>query len=166
MERTAPERPGSVRQVTSSAEQTETLGESLAGALAPGDLIVLTGPLGSGKTRFVAGLARGLGAPSRVRSPSFTLLNEYRGAHPLFHLDLYRVEPADVDGLGLDELLEEGVLAAEWGEKLPRRFAADALILAFAILSSTERAITAEGAGARGRQLLSAWLSLATPEAR
>ena len=100
----APEGPGSVRRVTASAEATERLGAALAAGLRAGDVLVLTGPLGAGKTRLVAGLARGLGAPGRVRSPSFTLLNEYRGALPLHHLDLYRLAGHDADGLGLEEL--------------------------------------------------------------
>jgi tRNA threonylcarbamoyladenosine biosynthesis protein TsaE len=149
--------PAGRRRVTSSVEQTERLGEGLAAGLVGGDVLVLSGPLGSGKTRFVAGLARGLGARSRVRSPSFTLLNEYRGALVLHHLDLYRLEAPEVDGLGLEELVEQGVLAAEWGEKLPAWLRAEALTLEFEVLSETERAITASAAGGRGGELLAVW---------
>jgi tRNA threonylcarbamoyladenosine biosynthesis protein TsaE len=156
----APDRTASGRQVAASVQRTEKLGESLAAMFRAGDVLVLTGPLGAGKTRFVAGLARGLGVPGRVRSPSFTLLNEYRGILPLLHLDLYRLEGADADGLGLEELLERGVLVAEWGEKLPGRLRAEALTLTFEILSESRRAITASSAGERGRQLLSAWCAL------
>jgi tRNA threonylcarbamoyladenosine biosynthesis protein TsaE len=82
----------SVRR-TRSVEETEALGEALAPALQAGDVVVLQGPLGGGKTRLVAGIVRGLGATGRARSPSFTLLHEYQGRLTLFHADLYRLEP-------------------------------------------------------------------------
>jgi len=91
------------RRVTDSEAATEALGAAFAAGLEAGDVIVLTGPLGAGKTRFVAGMARGLEARSRVRSPSFTLINEYRGDRLLLHLDLYRLEPREAEGLGLEE---------------------------------------------------------------
>lgn len=155
-----------VRRVTAAVEETERLGEALAAGLVAGDVLVLTGPLGSGKTRFVAGLARGLGARSRVRSPSFTLLNEYRGALLLHHLDLYRLEGRDVDDLGLEELVDEGVLAVEWGEKLPGWLRADALTLCFEVLSEQERGVTAGATGGRGRELLALWRRLPSAGAR
>ena len=145
---------------TASVEETERLGEALAPALRVGDLLALSGPLGAGKTRFVAGLARGLNARARVRSPSFTLVNEYRGDRLLLHLDLYRVEPRDVDGLGLEEQIERGVLVAEWGEKLPESLRREALTLRFEIVSESGRAITARAAGPRGLELLASWRAL------
>ena len=122
------------RRVSAAERDTEALGAALAACLEAGDVLVLVGPLGAGKTRFVAGLARGLGAGSRVRSPSFTLLNEYRGDRLLLHLDLYRLEPREVDGLGLEEQIERGVLVAEWGDKLPIALRSEALTLRFEIL--------------------------------
>jgi tRNA threonylcarbamoyladenosine biosynthesis protein TsaE len=154
------------RRVTTSVEETERLGESLAAGLVAGDVLVLTGPLGSGKTRFVAGLARGLGVTSRVRSPSFTLLNEYRGALVLHHLDLYRLEGPDVDGLGLEELVDDGALAVEWGEKLPDWLREEALTLTFEILSEHERAVSASPAGERGHGLLALWQRMPLAGAR
>jgi len=148
------------RRVSVSESGTEALGEALATALVNGDVIVLSGPLGAGKTRFVVGLARGLHARSRVRSPSFTLLNEYRGDRLLLHLDLYRLEPRDLDGLGLEEQIERGVLVAEWGEKLPPPLTREALTLRFEIVSETERGITARASGPRGLALLSRWRAL------
>ena len=146
---------------TASVEETERLGEALAGALEAGDVIALSGPLGAGKTRFVAGLARGLAAAARVRSPTFTLVNEYPGRIALAHLDLYRVEPSEVEGLGLDDHLESGAIVVEWGEKLPAARRRDALHLDFAIASEGERAISAAASGARGAALLAAWRAIA-----
>jgi tRNA threonylcarbamoyladenosine biosynthesis protein TsaE len=140
-------------------EETERAGEALAGALQPGDTIALTGPLGAGKTRFVTGLARGLACPGRVRSPSFSLVNEYGGRITLFHVDLYRIEPMDVDSLGLDEVLERGALVVEWGEKLPSSYRRDALEITIAIGAGTERRFEAhaEARSARAAALLEAW---------
>ena len=154
MSQPAPE--GDVRE-SASPEETEELGQALGGGLTTGDVVLLTGPLGAGKTCLVSGLAHGLGCTGRVRSPSFTLINEYGGATPLFHLDLYRIEGPEADGLGLDERLEGGVLAVEWGEKLPAYLRADSLTLAFEIRSQYRRTIRATGSGARGSELLARW---------
>jgi len=155
---------GADRRVTVTAAATERLGEELASGLRAGDVLVLTGPLGAGKTRLVAGLARGLGASGRVRSPSFTLLNEYRGRLPLHHLDLYRLEGPEAEALGLEELVEDGVLVAEWGERLPAWLRADALCLDFEVLGEEERALVATCAGPRGLALLELWRALPARE--
>ena len=147
----------SVARPTASVQETERLGEALAPSLREGDVVALIGPLGAGKTRFVAGLARGLAAGARVRSPTYTLVNEYAGRIALVHLDLYRVAPGEVEALGLDDYLQNGALVVEWGEKLPSARRADALILDFAILSEHQRAISANAAGDRGAELLAAW---------
>jgi tRNA threonylcarbamoyladenosine biosynthesis protein TsaE len=113
--------------VTRSAEETEALGESLARELGPGDVLALYGDLGAGKTCLVRGLARGLGAAGAVTSPTFTLVHEYPGPLPLYHLDLYRLgSAAELEDLGVEEyLFGAGVAAVEWAEKagplLPRR---------------------------------------------
>jgi tRNA threonylcarbamoyladenosine biosynthesis protein TsaE len=108
--------------ISRSEEDTVEAGRQLAGKLRPGDVVLLSGPLGAGKTAFVRGLALGLGAsPADVTSPTFTLIQEYRGASTLYHVDLYRLEPHEVDDLGLDELMSgEAVVAVEWPERLPR----------------------------------------------
>lgn len=147
-------------RLTDSPEATERLGERLAAGLVAGDMVVLSGALGAGKTCFVAGLARGLEAKARVRSPSFILIHEYRGRELLLHLDLYRLEAVDAEALGIEELLERGALVVEWGEKLPAALRTDALILEFEIVSATERVIAAHAVGARGRALLGAWRAL------
>jgi tRNA threonylcarbamoyladenosine biosynthesis protein TsaE len=143
--------------VSDSAERTEALGESLAAGAAVGDVLALSGPLGSGKTRFVAGLARGLGVAARVRSPSFTLVNEYHGALPLVHLDLYRLDGDEALGLGLQEFLERAVLVVEWGERLPAEVLREALSLEFEIVSERARRITARARAGRGLERLAAW---------
>ncbi len=107
----------SVRHTASEAE-TEAAGAALATTLAAGDVVLLDGPLGAGKTAFVRGMARGLGAaPGAVSSPTFTLLQEYAGTLTLYHADLYRLTPPETADLGLLELSSEGILAVEWPER-------------------------------------------------
>jgi tRNA threonylcarbamoyladenosine biosynthesis protein TsaE len=112
--------PETVR--THSEQDTFALAASLADALKPGTFVLLYGELGAGKTAFVRGLAAGLGAnPEDVSSPTFVIMQHYKGRIPLTHVDLYRLETAaEVDDLGLDELASGGVLAVEWAGKLPR----------------------------------------------
>lgn len=108
---------------TVSEDGTRALARELAGDLAAGSIILLTGDLGAGKTAFVRGLAEGLGLdPGDVTSPTFTLVHEYRGGGlPLVHVDLYRLERAELDEVGLDpDLAAQGVLAVEWAERLAR----------------------------------------------
>ncbi len=112
-----------VTHLTHSEEETAALGRALAPSLEAGSVVLLRGELGAGKTAFVKGLAEGLGIdPSDVSSPTFALIQEYRsGRLPLFHVDLYRLEPIDVDDLGLeDERMGEGITAIEWPDRLPR----------------------------------------------
>lgn len=104
---------------TGSAAETEALGEQLGTRLKPGDLVLLAGPLGSGKTTFVRGMARGAGSDAQVQSPTFTLVRVYPGRVQLAHVDLYRVRAAgELADLGLDELLDEGAMVIEWGDRL------------------------------------------------
>ena len=105
--------------LSSSAEETEAAGERLGTTLRAGDLLLLAGELGAGKTTLVRGLARGLGVSGAVQSPTFQLVRVHRGPIPLAHVDLYRLEAAaEVGELGLEELLEEGVVVIEWGSRL------------------------------------------------
>lgn len=109
---------------TSNAEaETRAIAARLAADLAPGAVVLLSGDLGAGKTAFVRGLAEGLGIdPGEVTSPTFTLVHEYRGGRlPLVHVDLYRLDSADFDEIGMDsELANAGVVAVEWAERLSR----------------------------------------------
>lgn len=99
--------------------QTQELAAALANVLVDGDLLILTGDLGAGKTCFTQGIGRGLGIEQRITSPTFTLANRYHGRLTLNHLDVYRLESsAESMDLGLDELLEDGVTVIEWGDKI------------------------------------------------
>jgi tRNA threonylcarbamoyladenosine biosynthesis protein TsaE len=107
--------------ITHSESETAAVGRNLAAHLQPGDIVLLYGDLGAGKTAFVRGLAEGLGIdPTDVSSPTFTIIQEYRGGRvPLLHVDLYRLESKEVADLGLDELGEGVVVAVEWADRLP-----------------------------------------------
>ena len=147
---------------SASVAGTERLGAALAPVVRVGDVLALSGPLGAGKTRLVAGLVRALSPGARVRSPSFTLVNEHAGPVPVYHLDLYRLSGVrDIEGLGLEEYAEQGVLVVEWGERLPNEWLADALHIAITPGEGDVREFTADGRGDRGRALLRAWCALA-----
>jgi tRNA threonylcarbamoyladenosine biosynthesis protein TsaE len=107
---------------TQSERETFALGKKLADSLRPGTFVLLRGDLGAGKTAMVRGIAAGLGAdPDEVSSPTFVLIQHYKGRIALVHADLYRLDTADaVDDLGLEELSIGGVVAVEWAERLPR----------------------------------------------
>lgn len=114
----------SQRFTTQSEAETVNLGERLGASLQPGSALLLYGDLGAGKTALVRGIAKGLGIdPVEVSSPTFVLIQEYTGRLKLYHVDLYRVEGAAVDDLGLEELAEgSAVVVIEWAERLPRPF--------------------------------------------
>jgi tRNA threonylcarbamoyladenosine biosynthesis protein TsaE len=105
--------------VTNSAAETETIGEHLGKRLRIGDVLLLTGELGAGKTTFVRGVARGVGSAAPVASPTFQLVRVYPGRVQLAHVDLYRVErDAELADLGLEELAGQGAVVIEWGDRL------------------------------------------------
>ncbi len=103
-----------------SCEETMRLARMLGEQLKPGSVVALFGELGAGKTRFVQGLAEALQVQDVVNSPTFTLVNEYRGIFPIYHMDLYRIQQEDEAlDLGLDEYLYgEGVTVIEWSERI------------------------------------------------
>ena len=114
---------GAVTHVTVGEAETRAIAAELAGSLQPGDLVLLHGDLGAGKTVFVKGLAEGLGLdPDGVTSPTFTLVHEYLGGRlPLVHI-LYRLQTTELDDVGLDaDLAARGVVVVEWAERLTRR---------------------------------------------
>ena len=128
-----------------TAEDTRALGRALADLLQPGDLVVLAGPLGAGKTVVVQGIGAGLGVPGRVTSPTFVLARVHAGGRlPLVHVDAYRLgSVAEIDDLDLDADLDESVTAVEWGHGLVERLADAHLLVRLA--RATEP--TAGGAG-------------------
>ncbi|HXT71805.1 MAG TPA: tRNA (adenosine(37)-N6)-threonylcarbamoyltransferase complex ATPase subunit type 1 TsaE [Vicinamibacterales bacterium] len=106
------------RVETTSEQETMEAGREFAAGLHEGDVVLLSGVLGAGKTAFVRGLAEGLGAaPSDVSSPTFTILQEYRGRITLQHADLYRLTAVEAEDLGLDDLIDRAVLAVEWPDR-------------------------------------------------
>lgn len=130
---------------TRSEAETLDLARAVAARLGPGSVLLLRGDLGAGKTAFVRGLAEGLGVPDdQVSSPTFTLVQSYRGRLPLLHADLYRISTAEVEDLGLDEVGEEGVLAIEWAEKLSRPVPG-AISILLEDLGGDRRRITIDG---------------------
>jgi tRNA threonylcarbamoyladenosine biosynthesis protein TsaE len=129
--------------ITHSEEETIALARDLAATLEPGAVLLLSGNLGAGKTAFVRGLAEGLGIdPAEVSSPTFALIHEYRGGRlTLYHVDLYRLDGAATEDLGLEEIAAAaGVMAIEWPERLHRPMAG-AVILEMAIVGDTAREI-------------------------
>ncbi len=132
--RAGPEEANALEYTTHSERETEELGARLAKRLSPGAVVAYRGGLGMGKTAFTRGLARGLGYPGRVTSPTFTIVNEYLGGRlPLFHFDMYRLSgDGDLFDIGWEDYLDRGgVCAVEWSERtaqsLPRETVAVAL---------------------------------------
>jgi tRNA threonylcarbamoyladenosine biosynthesis protein TsaE len=117
--------------VLPAVEDTRALGQALAELLRPGDLVVLAGPLGAGKTALTQGIGAGLGVPGPVTSPTFVLARVHRGGRlPLVHVDAYRLASvADVDDLDLDATAEEAVTVVEWGHGLVEQLADEHLVV-------------------------------------
>jgi len=106
-------------EITHSPAETEAFGERFGKRLRAGDMVLLTGELGAGKTTFVRGVARGTASVAPVASPTFQLVRVYPGRVQLAHVDLYRIEtPSELGDLGLDELLDQGAVVVEWGDRL------------------------------------------------
>ena len=123
-----------VTLTSTDPEMTRALGGALAGGLQSGDVIVLSGDLGTGKTVFAQGVAAGLGVTERVVSPTFAIAREYAGRLPLHHLDVYRLEHVqEAIDLGLDELFEDAVTLIEWGDGVRDLLPADRLEVELAL---------------------------------
>ena len=136
---------------TLSADETRQLGQKIGALIKLPLIIALRGDLGSGKTAFVQGLAKGLEVPDGyyITSPTFTLINEYPGRLSLVHVDLYRLESIDdLEDLGLDELLYgQAVIAIEWAEKLTGRQPAEQLLVTMEIIDDECRKLTLDATG-------------------
>jgi tRNA threonylcarbamoyladenosine biosynthesis protein TsaE len=130
---------------TRSEAETTAVGRTLGASLSPGDAVLLAGPLGAGKTAFARGLAEGLGAdPDAVSSPTFTIVQEYAGRVRMQHVDLYRLSPAEVDDLALEDLWEDSVLVVEWPDRWARR-PSDAVTVEIEHAGGDERRIRISG---------------------
>lgn len=136
---------------TRTAGETRRLGERIGRMLRAGDVILLSGDLGAGKTVFAQGIGRGMGVRDPIKSSSFVIMNEYEGAAlRLFHADLYRLdEPEQVAELALDELACNGVMVVEWPERAERELPAEHLRVSLNYNGAKERTISIESRGAR-----------------
>ncbi|HEX2172157.1 MAG TPA: tRNA (adenosine(37)-N6)-threonylcarbamoyltransferase complex ATPase subunit type 1 TsaE [Dehalococcoidia bacterium] len=145
--------------VSTSPKETFEVGRRLAGLLAPGDTVLLIGELGAGKTALTQAIAAGLGATEEVSSPTFTLVNEYRGRWPIFHFDLYRLDdPAEAIDLGFDDYLNAGGVAiVEWADKAPGLWPDEYLAIEIERTGETARRLAVRAAGAGPAERLRAW---------
>jgi len=133
--------------ITNSEAETEALGAEIAQNLPDGAVLAFYGELGSGKTAFVRGMARGMGIKALVNSPTFTIVNEYIGPRSLFHFDMYRLGSADeLFDIGWEDYLARGgICAVEWSENVEDAFEGDEYIVRFEKLGDNARRITIEG---------------------
>ena len=135
-----------------TVEQTRAFGRELAEQLRAGDLVVLSGPLGAGKTAVVQGIGAGLGVAGRVTSPTFVIARVHRGPLPLVHVDAYRLRDSgrlDLDDLGLDEELENAVVAVEWGDGVVEQLSDSHLEIRLERHDDDARTVTVLGVGPR-----------------
>lgn len=118
-----------MERISNSPQDTEALGAALAQVCWPGCTVAFRGDLGAGKTAFVRGMAQGLGITDRVTSPTFTIVNEYEGAIPLFHFDMYRLGgEEELFDIGWEDYLARGgICAVEWSEQVPGALPEDAV---------------------------------------
>jgi len=141
--------PGPVLEVASrSPSDTLAVGRRLAGLLRPGDVVLLVGKLGAGKTLLASGIAEGLGVEDRVTSPSFVLLRSYDGLVPVHHADVYRLgSTGEFDDLDLLDQASDGVLLIEWGNVVAGAVPLDHLVVEVVVTSQNERLLrfTANG---------------------
>ncbi|MBM3939585.1 MAG: tRNA (adenosine(37)-N6)-threonylcarbamoyltransferase complex ATPase subunit type 1 TsaE [SAR202 cluster bacterium] len=139
-----------LKVTTRSAEETQAFGRRIGALLERGDLVLLHGTLGAGKTTLTQGIAWGAGVTKYAHSPTFVLVHEYGGRIPIYHLDLYRLdELLEVHDLGIEEMLEEGACVVEWAEKAPEVFPRDHLAIDVVPGVGDERTLNATPHGAR-----------------
>jgi tRNA threonylcarbamoyladenosine biosynthesis protein TsaE len=140
---------------SSSPAATRALGRRLARFLQPGDVVLLCGGLGAGKTCFAQGIGEGLRVAEAVKSSSFVLVNEYNGRLKVYHADLFRLnDPSEVADLALEETSADGVLVVEWPDRAWEEMPPERLLVRFDIVDDRRRDITFEAAGRRYQDLL------------
>ena len=134
--------------LTNSASETMLIAEKLAKGLKPGDIIALSGDLGSGKTTFTKGIGKGLGVKDsrRINSPTFVLIKEYSGKIPLYHLDLYRLDALkEIENLAVEEYIYgTGVTVIEWAEKIKCLLPEKHILVKFKVKGDTKREVLIE----------------------
>jgi tRNA threonylcarbamoyladenosine biosynthesis protein TsaE len=145
------------RLISQSAAETFLLGEHLGSLCLSGDVILLEGPLGAGKTALTQGIGSGLGVQGVINSPTFTLVKEHMGRLPLYHIDLYRLDgAAEALDIGIDEYLEAGgICVVEWADRAGALWPSNLLriAIAIAIAGPETRVLSLEGSGERGAKL-------------
>jgi tRNA threonylcarbamoyladenosine biosynthesis protein TsaE len=143
---------------TTSPEQTFNFGEGLGRILGKGDVVALVGDLGAGKTTLTQGIARGLGVSCEwyVTSPTFTLINEYPGRLPVYHLDCYRLDsPSEIEDLGMEEYLQgDGVAIIEWAEKIDSLLPEDYVRIVLEYIDQSVRKMRVQAFGEHFQTLL------------
>jgi len=147
----------SISYTSPSVKKTMWLGRQLGVLLGEGDVIALIGDLGGGKTWFAKGIALGLGIDAdSIVSPTFTLVNEYQGAYPLYHIDLYRLSTrSDIVALGLEEYLPgNGVTVIEWADRWPDELPEETIHIELSIVDDHTRELTFSGSHFRAIQVL------------
>ncbi|MCU1588057.1 MAG: putative ATP-binding protein [Frankiales bacterium] len=135
-----------------TVEDTRAYGEQLARELRAGDLVILSGPLGAGKTALTQGIGRGLGVSGRVTSPTFVIARVHQGPTPLVHVDAYRVQDGiggQLEDLGIDEDLEQAVVVVEWGEGVVEGFSDSHLLVSMQRHDDDSRTVHVTGIGPR-----------------
>lgn len=145
--------------ISHSPEETQAVGELLGKAAQAGDLFLLQGAFGAGKTVLTQGIARGLGVPDAVTSPSYIIVNEYQGRLPLYHVDLYRLEsPAEVLDLGLEDYLlyGEGVCVVEWADRALDLLPKEGLLVTLTYMDENRRRLSFSAQGESTQRLLAA----------
>lgn len=151
--------PNTLDFISHSDAQTQRLGAKIATMLEPGDVVALVGDLGTGKTRWAQGICEGLGVQDRVVSPTFSLVNEYDGRLPVYHIDLYRLSKAvEVDTFGLEDYLYgDGVCLIEWADRIEEVLPNDYLVVALYHLEETKRRVVLQPQGQRFVPVLKAF---------
>lgn len=143
---------------TKSTSETIRIGKNIGSVLLPGDVVALVGELGTGKTQFIKGLAAGVGVgkPTYISSPSFTLINEYAGKVPFYHIDLFRLKSEkEAEELGLEEYFQGGgITAIEWADKIPSLFPQEILWIHIRYTGEHTRSFEIIGRGDRYEELL------------